>query len=100
MAPNVTLEAFVQQWLADVQGTNLSTMELGRNFAQKMLRDWLDVDESSEGPINCDGAGDGGIDIAYLSVAESDSADDGSAAEGDTWYLVQSKYGTAFRGVP
>jgi hypothetical protein len=43
----------------------------------------------------CDGAGDGGIDIACLQRADdSEEATNG----GDTWYLVQSKYGSAFSG--
>lgn len=47
----------------------------------------------------CDGSGDGGIDIAYLSRADIDNGEqDGQSEEGDTWYLIQSKYGTAFQG--
>ena len=50
-------------------------------------------------PHDCDGSGDGGIDIAYLQRADSDSgAQDNDAIEGDTWYIVQSKYGSAFSG--
>lgn len=41
--------------------------------------------------VFCDGAGDGGIDAAFLLRGE-----DGQT-EGDTWYLIQSKYGSAFQ---
>ncbi|HWQ90513.1 MAG TPA: AIPR family protein, partial [Clostridia bacterium] len=46
--------------------------------------------------ILCDGAGDGGIDLACL--LRGDEPVEGQPPEGDTWYIVQSKYGTAFQG--
>jgi hypothetical protein len=48
--------------------------------------------------VYCDGAGDGGIDIAYLHRGEGHDAEGDGRAEGDTWNLVQSKYGSAFSG--
>ncbi|HEY9632084.1 MAG TPA: hypothetical protein V6D14_01675 [Coleofasciculaceae cyanobacterium] len=60
-----------------------------------MITQWIEVDESSDDIVYCDGSGDGGIDIAYLNRGEG--ADEG-AEEGDSWYLVQSKYGKAFAG--
>ena len=46
-----------------------------------------------------DGSGDGGIDIAYLKRTDVDAGSrDDDSEEGDTWYLVQSKYGTSFSG--
>ena len=39
------------------------------------------------------------IDIAYLRRSEIEDTDqDEQSAEGDTWYLIQSKYGMAFQG--
>lgn len=75
-----------------------STTELGHRFARKLLTQWLDVEDSSDDLVYCDGAGDGGIDIAYLHRADTSGDDGGDPAGGDTWYLVQSKYGSAFRG--
>ena len=46
----------------------------------------------------CDGAGDGGIDIALLDTGP-DSSNDAPEESGHSWYLVQSKYGSAFAGV-
>ena len=47
----------------------------------------------------CDGSGDGGIDIAYLKRADTDTGSrDDNSEEGDIWYLVQSKYGAGFAG--
>ena len=41
----------------------------------------------------CDGAGDGGIDAAVF--VKGDVAEE---IEGDSWLLIQSKYGSAFSG--
>ena len=95
MNPIVDFETFRTEWLADVVEGNPSTVELGKRFARKLITQWLDVDESSDDIVYCDGSGDGGIDIAYLNRGES--VDEGTE-EGDTWYLVQSKYGKAFAG--
>jgi hypothetical protein len=94
MNQSVDFEAFRQEWLEDIVEGNPSTVELGNRFSRKLITQWLGVDESSDDIVYCDGSGDGGIDIAYLNRGES--SDEGSE-EGDTWYLVQSKYGTAFR---
>ena len=94
MTQSVDFEAFRQEWLEDIVEGNPSTVELGSRFSRKLITQWLGVDESSDDIVYCDGSGDGGIDIAYLNRGES--SDEGSE-EGDTWYLVQSKYGTAFR---
>lgn len=103
MSETVTFEAFHEQWLDDVIEGHPSTTELGHRFARKLILQWLDVDENTDDLIYCDGAGDGGIDIAFLRRAEEtnvpgDAGAQSGAIEGDTWYLVQSKYGTAFQG--
>ncbi len=92
MTQSVDFEAFRQEWLEDIVEGNPSTVELGSRFSQKLITQWLDVDESSDDIVYCDGSGDGGIDIAYLNRGES--SDEGTE-EGDSWYLIQSKYGKA-----
>jgi hypothetical protein len=92
-----TYEQFRDEWLVDVQLNNPSTIELGNRFAQKLVTQWRDLDSESADIYYCDGSGDGGIDVALL--VRGESAADGDAPEGDTWYLVQSKYGSAFQGV-
>jgi len=96
VAPEVTFEAFREQWLADVREGSPSTTELGHRFARKLLTQWKDIDESSDSLLYCDGSGDGGIDIAHLDQGED--GDGEKSTEGHTWYLVQSKYGHAFQG--
>lgn len=86
---------FKVEWLKSITEGNPSTTELGHRFSRKILGDWLDFNSETEDIIFCDGAGDGGIDIAFLVLG--DLLDDGSQ-EGNTWYLVQSKHGSAFSG--
>ena len=89
-ARNATYEQFKEQWLLDVVDGSPSAFEKGVRFGAKIIRDWLDVSDDDGDLTIIDGSGDGGIDIAYLKRAEAD--------EGDTWYIIQSKYGTAFHG--
>ena len=75
-------------------------MDKGRRFASNLITQWLDVTTDDDDFVICDGSGDGGIDVAYLKRADIDTErHDDNSEEGDTWYLVQSKYGTAFAGV-
>lgn len=90
--------AFRDQWLQDVTAGSPSTTELGHRFARKLLTHWLDVDEASDDIVYCDGAGDGGIDIAYLDRGERPEPEGDGQVQGHTWFLVQSKYGSAFAG--
>ncbi len=98
----VSFDAFREQWIEDVQAGNPSSVELGRRFANKLFMQWRDINDPSDDLVYCDGAGDGGIDIAYLDRSDSDSDTEGdidpSGSLGDTWYLIQSKYGRAFTG--
>ena len=95
----VSYEQFKEEWLNEIEDANLSSLDKGRIFATKLMTHWLGVTTEDDDFVICDGSGDGGIDIAYLQRADSDLERQGNdAIEGDTWYLVQSKYGTAFDG--
>ena len=101
MDNTVTFEDFRNEYLVEVRAGNPSSTVLGNRFSRKLLSDWLDIDMSSDDLIHCDGARDGGIDLAYLARTEGGNgvaSAEGEEPAGDTWYLVQSKYGTAFRG--
>lgn len=89
----ISLEDFEAQWLEEIEAGAPSTTKKGHRFAQKILRDWLDLDTETAEVIYCDGAGDGGIDAAVF--VPHDANED---VEGDAWLLVQGKYGSAFRG--
>ncbi len=94
-----TYEQFREEWLAELEDADLAPLEKGRLFGAKIITQWLGVTTDDDDFVVCDGSGDGGIDIAYLQRADSDLDGQGNdAIEGDTWYLVQSKYGTAFSG--
>lgn len=97
MTESGDFESFVQVWLEDVREGTPSTLEIGRRFAHKLLAQWRDADASSIDLVYCDGTGDGGIDVAFLDRGDEDTATEESSG-GHTWYLVQSKYGSAFRG--
>ena len=98
-AGEITFEQFCQEWLSEFRESTLPPFEKGQGFAFKLVTQWLGVTEDDEDLVLCDGVGDGGIDIAYLSRADiGDAERDSQADEGDTWYLIQSKYGTAFQG--
>jgi len=90
----ITFDEFERQWLDEIVSGNPSTTELGHRFAQKLLRDWHEVDSSTAEVILCDGGGDGGIDAAIFLKADLDEG-----IEGDTWILVQSKYGASYTGL-
>jgi hypothetical protein len=89
----IAFSEFERQWLEEIIAGDPSTTELGHRFAQKLLRDWLEIESSTAEIILCDGAGDGGIDAAIF-VKE----DIPEGIEGDTWMLVQSKYGSSYTG--
>lgn len=94
----VDFQGFREAWLSSVREGDPSTRELGRRFAIKLVTQWTDASEHSSDLVLCDGAGDGGIDIAMLDTGP-DSSSDAPEESGHTWYLVQSKYGSAFTGV-
>lgn len=95
MTPQSEFGDFLTSWRESVVAGDPSTIELGRRFAHKIVMDWLDAPESGLEIVYCDGAGDGGIDLAVLDVGPEDEA---AGQPGHTWYLVQSKHGTAFAG--
>ena len=96
---DITFQEFCEEWLQEFTAADLPPFEKGQRFATKLVTQWLSVTEDDDDLVLCDGTGDGGIDIAYLHRADIDENEqEGQSAEGDTWYLIQSKYGTAFQG--
>ena len=94
-----TYEQFQREWLAEMDDARLSSLEKGRLFATKLMTQWLGITTDDDDFVVCDGAGDGGIDVAYLKRKEVDAEQrEDNSEEGDIWYLVQSKYGSAFKG--
>lgn len=94
---DITFDQFCEEWLREFREGSMSPLEKGRGFAFKLVTQWLEVNEDDEDLILCDGSGDGGIDIAYLRRSDLDTGED-NAQDGDVWYLIQSKYGSAFHG--
>jgi hypothetical protein len=99
MPTELTFDSFRAEWLRDIETGSPTTVQLGNRFAQKLLSNWLELDDISADILYCDGAGDGGIDVAFLEQGEHTDPSTDTAVEGDAWYLVQSKYGSAFRGL-
>ena len=106
MKDKTDYQQFVQEWVTDIEAGNPSTVKKGHCFACKLFTQWLDIDENDDDIIFCDGTADGGIDLAHLDRKgaddladdDTDHSDDQESGTGDTWYLVQSKYGSAFKG--
>ena len=93
---SISFDEYRTTWLEEITEGNPSTVELGHRFAKKLIMEWTEYTDASENDITfCDGSGDGGIDVAYLQRGENS---EDSANEGDTWFIVQSKYGSAFQG--
>jgi len=88
-------DTFLDSWRESIVAGNPPTTELGRRFAQKIVTQWLDAPDSGVEIVYCDGAGDGGVDLALLDVG---AEDEDTGQPGHTWYLIQSKYGSAFAG--
>lgn len=92
----MSFEEFKAEWLQEIIAGNPSTVELGNRFSRKLITQWLDVEDDPVNLVFCDGSGDGGIDAAFLIKGDERENDE---VDGDTWFLVQSKYGRAFSGV-
>ena len=92
MDNKVDYQAFKEHWFSErFDGTESSLLK-GRKFAEEIVRQWFD--NSDLELIICDGSKDGGIDIAFLIGADAEE----NQQEGDIWYVVQGKFGTAFAG--
>lgn len=96
---DIDFEDYRASWLEDVTKGSPSTVELGRRFALKLITQWMEDSIETDNFIYCDGSRDGGIDLALLDTGPEEAADE-SGVSGHTWYLVQSKYGSAFAGPP
>lgn len=93
-----TFEEFEETILSEIEEGNPSTVDKGRRFIAEMERHLIDVTIDDAARIwHPDGPGDGGIDLAYLyaasDVVEYDDPD--MDVNGDVWYIIQSKYGSA-----
>jgi len=88
-------DSFKAEWLKEVLKNTPTSVDKGRRFARKILKDWIDFNEEADEIIFCDGAGDGGLDAVYYQPGDKYEE---NANDGDTWYLVQSKYGYAYQG--
>lgn len=94
---DIAFEDYRASWLEDVTKGSPSTVELGRRFALKLITQWMEDSIETDNFIYCDGSRDGGIDLALLDTGPEEAADE-TGVSGHTWYLVQSKYGSAFAG--
>ena len=92
---NEHYEGFKAEWLKEVLRDSPTSIDKGHRFARKILKDWIDFNEEADEIIFCDGAGDGGLDAVYYQPG--DKTED-NASDCDTWYLIQSKYGSAYQG--
>src|SRR4051794_40484965 len=72
----VGLSEFRASWLESVTDGAPSTRELGKRFALKLVTQWLDTSEQAADFVFCDGAGDGGIDVAILDTGPDESNDE------------------------
>lgn len=97
ISDEIAFEDYRASWLEDVTKGNPSTVELGRRFALKLITQWMEDSVETDHFIYCDGSGDGGVDLALLDTGPEETADE-TGVSGHTWYLVQSKYGSAFAG--
>lgn len=97
ISEDIAFEDYRASWLEDVSKGSPSTIELGRRFALKLITQWMEDSIESDNFIYCDGSRDGGIDLALLDTGPEETADE-TGVSGHTWYLVQSKYGSAFAG--
>lgn len=90
-------EEYRNTWLEEIISGNPSTVELGHRFAEKLVIQWREYDAiDSNDFIFCDAAGDGGIDVAILNRTNEKQGSESDIPLGDTWYLVQSKYGSSY----
>lgn len=96
MTDQISYSQFRDNWIENALQDAANPTEKGRAFSLRIVRQWLNLaeEEDADDLFYCDGAGDGGIDLAFLERSEAGE----SESEGDTWYLVQSKYGKAFQG--
>lgn len=90
----ISYNLFEQQWLEDIVSDDPSPTELGNRFVEKILRDWHEIDSATAEIILCDGAGDGGIDAVVFNKEDIEEG-----IEGDSWMIVQGKYGSSYSGL-
>lgn len=96
---SATYEEVLREWREEIDAESSPT-DKGRAFALKICSQWLDVPPDDDNFHWIDGAGDGGIDIAYFDQGRDadDPVQDADQPVGDTWYVLQCKYGSAAHG--
>ena len=94
----VSYEQFREEWIAEFKDPGLSQLDKGRRFGAKLITQHLGITTDDEDFYIADGPRDGGIDLAYLQRTDAGDDAQGDDSEGDTWFIVQSKYGTAYEG--
>lgn len=94
---DVPFNEYKKSWLEEVTNGDPSNVELGRRFALKLITQWMEDSLDTDNFVYCDGSRDGGIDLAILDTGPEEVSDE-AGVSGHTWYLVQSKYGSAFSG--
>lgn len=85
---------FKDWWLelqASIQPSDTNILK-SRKFSRTLLLDYLGLDSDYYALHQLDAAWDGGIDLACFIEGEEYESDPDSN-EGDTWFIVQSKYG-------
>jgi hypothetical protein len=91
-------DSFLREWMSDIVVDNPTTLLLGQRFAKKVLVQAKELDPDSMDMRVLDGSGDGGIDVAYIARADENDEEEDKMEKGDSWYLIQGKYGTSFSG--
>ena len=95
---SASYEEVLREWREEIDAES-SPADKGRAFALKICSQWLDVPSDDDDFHWTDGAGDGGIDVAYFDQGKGeDQAQDADQPVGDTWYVFQCKYGSAAQG--
>lgn len=99
MTLQITFDEYKTSWLEKEEiNSSLNTLEKGRRFAVKLLTEYYEIPEDYDNIFYLDGAGDGGIDVAYLAKADILDEETSEYTSGDTWYIVQSKFGSSYQG--
>jgi len=90
---NSNFEVFKKEWIKEIDDVRSDNKICGNRFAVKILADWLDFDENSDGIILCDSSKEGGVDAVFFILDDQEGS---VVTEGNNCYIVLSEYGSAF----